>query len=165
MKAKNANGSRSRYQVNEPWPFNWNKAQLDRWGASMYVREAGQRATPEMSMASSRTLMRLLIASFLLLLPGNTKERACISLQSHHPSHPGIAAADHSALLETAPVRIETTPACKYIANAQPPLLASEASVYDRRVQSTPAPTRDFLSLCSYEHNTAQAARPPPFQA
>ena len=124
----------------------------------MYVRVAGQRATPDMSMASSRALMRLLIAAFLFLLPNNTKECASISVQRHHSSHPGIAAADHSALHETTPVH-------KDVDNAQPQLLACEASVHDRRVQSAPAPTRDSFSLCSYEHTPGQAARPPPLQA
>ena len=59
----------------------------------------------------------------------------------------------------------ETTPERKDVDTARPQLLASEASLHDRRVQSAPAPTRDSLSLCSYERTTGQAARPPPFQA
>ena len=111
-----------------------------------------------MSTASYRALMRLLTVAFLLLLGSDTLGRAGISAHRHHSSHPGIAAADHSALLASTPER-------KHVDTAQPQLLASEASVHDRRVQSAPAPTRDSLSLCSYERTTGQAARPPPFQA
>ena len=103
--------------------------------------------------------MRLLLAAFLLLLPSNTKERASIAVQRHHSSHPGVAAADHSALVAAA------TPEWKNVDTARLQLLASEASLHDRRVQSAPAPTRDAFSLCSYERTTGQAARPPPFQA
>ena len=111
-----------------------------------------------MSTASSRALMRLLTAAFLLLLGSDTHGRAGISVHRHHSSHPGIATANHSALLATTPVR-------KDVDTAPPPLLASEASLHDGQVQSAPAPTRAALSLCSYERTTDQAARPPPFQA
>ena len=102
--------------------------------------------------------MRLLTAAFLLLLRSDTNGRAGISVHRHHSSHPGIAAANHSALLATTPER-------KDVDTARPKLLASEASLHDRRVHSAPAPTRDSVSLCSYERTTDQAARPPPFQA
>ena len=111
-----------------------------------------------MSTASSRALMRLLTAAFLLLLGSDTLGRAGISAHRHHNSHPGIATANHSALLASTPER-------KHVDTAPPQLLASEASVHDGRVQSAPAPTRVSLSLCSYERTTSQAARPPPFQA
>jgi len=111
-----------------------------------------------MSMASSRALMRLLTAAFLLLLASDTNGRARISVHSPHSSHPGIATANHSALLATTPVR-------KDVDTAPPPLLASEASLHDGQVQSAPGPTRDSSSLCLFEHTTGQAARPPPFQA
>jgi hypothetical protein len=101
--------------------------------------------------------MRLLIAAFLLLLRSDTLGRARISVHSHHSSHPGIAAASHSALA--------ATPERNDVDTARPQLLASQASLDVGRVQSAPAPTRDSLSLCSYEHTTGQAARPPPFQA
>ena len=114
-----------------------------------------------MSTATSRILMRLLTVAFLLLLPSDTIGRAGASAHRRHSSHPGIAAADHSALLPTPP---ETTHERKDVDTARP-LLASEASLHDRRVQSAPAPTRDSVSLCSYERTTDQAARPPPFQA
>ena len=114
-----------------------------------------------MSTASSRALMRLLTVAFLLLLRSDTIGRAGMSVHRHHSSHPGIAAANHSALLPPPP---ETTPERKDVGTARPQLLASEASVHDRRVQSAPAPTRDSVSLCSYERTTDQAARPPPFQ-
>jgi hypothetical protein len=107
---------------------------------------------------ASRALMRLLTAAFLLLLGSDTLGRAGISAHRHHSSHPGIATANHSALLASTPER-------KHVDTAPPQLLASEASVHDRRVQSAPAPTRDSWSLCSYERTTGQAARPPPFQA
>jgi hypothetical protein len=84
-----------------------------------------------------------------------------MSVHRHHSSHPGIAAANHSALLPTTP----KTPKRKDVESARPQLLASEASLCDRRVQSAPAPTRDSVSLCSYVRTTSQAARPPPFQA
>jgi hypothetical protein len=115
-----------------------------------------------MSMASSRTLMRLLTVAFLLLLRSDTIGRAGISVPRHHSSHPGIAAANHSALLAATP---ETMPGPKDVDTATPQLLASEKDLHDRRAQSAPAPTRDCVSLCSYERATNQAARPPPFQA
>jgi hypothetical protein len=102
--------------------------------------------------------MRLLTAAFLLLLGSDTLGRACTSVHRHPSSHPGIATADHSALLASTPER-------KDVDTAPPQLLASDASVHDVRVQSAPAPTRDSLPLCSYERTTGQAARPPPFQA
>ena len=111
-----------------------------------------------MSTASSRILMRLLTAAFLLLLRSDTLGRAGSSAHRHHSSHSGIATAGHSALLAS-------TPEWKDVDTAPPQLLASEASFRDGRVQSAPAPTRDSLSLCSYERTTSQAARPPPFQA
>src|SRR5215831_5214737 len=97
-----------------------------------------------MLTASSRALMRLLTAVFLLLLAGDTNGRAGVSVHRHHSSHPGIATANHSALLVPTPVR-------KDVDTVRPQLLASEASLHDRRVQPAPAPTRDPLSLCSYE--------------
>src|SRR5215831_8519059 len=111
-----------------------------------------------MSTASSRALMRLLTAAFLLLLGSDAKGRAGISVHTHHSSHPGIATASQSALLAATPVP-------KDVDAARPQLLAAEASLEDRRVESVPAPTRDSSSLCSYERTTGQAARPPPFQA
>ena len=111
-----------------------------------------------MSMASFRAVMRSLTAAFLLLLGSATNGRARISVHRHHSSHPAIATANHSALPATTLER-------KNVDTARPQLLASEASLHDRRVQSAPAPTRDSLSLCSYERTTGQAARPPPFQA
>ena len=111
-----------------------------------------------MLTASSRALMRLLAAAFLLLLGNATNGRARVSVPSHHSSHSEIATANQSALLAT-------TPVLKDVDTAPPQLLASEASLHERRVQSAPAPTRDSLSLCSYERTTGQAARPPPFQA
>ena len=106
--------------------------------------------------------MRLLTVAFLLLLPSDTIGRAGISARRHHSSHPGVAAANHSALLATTP---ETTPERNEVNTALPQLLASEASLHERRAQSAPAPTRDFVSLRSYERTTDQAARPPPLQA
>ena len=111
-----------------------------------------------MSMASSRALIRLLTVALLLLLGSDANGRAGISVHRHHRSHPGIATASHSALLAT-------TLEWKNVDTARPQLLASEASLHDRRVQSAPAPTRDSVSLCSYERTTGQAARPPPFHA
>src|SRR5947207_1290837 len=100
-----------------------------------------------MSTASSRALMRLLTVAFLLLLRSDTIGRAGILVHRPHSSHPGIAAANHSALL---PTTSETTTERKDVDTA-PLLLASEASLHDRRVQPAPAPTRDSVSLCSYE--------------
>jgi hypothetical protein len=102
--------------------------------------------------------MRLLTVAFLLLLGSDANGRAASSVHRHHSSHPGIATASQSALLAATSVP-------KGVDSAPPQLLASEASLHDRRVQSTPAPTRDSSSLCSYERTTGQAARPPPFQA
>ena len=115
-----------------------------------------------MSTTSSRVLIRLLTAAFLLLLRSDTLGRADMSVHKPQRSHPDIATANHSALLAATPV---ATLVRKDVYTARPQLLASEASLHDRQVQSAPAPTRDFLSLCSYEHTTGQAARPPPFQA
>ena len=111
-----------------------------------------------MSTSSSRALMRLLTVALLLLLGSDANGRARVSAHRRHSSHPAIAPANHSALLAATPERngVDTAP---------PQLLASEASLPDRRVQSAPAPIRDALSLCSYERTTGQAARPPPFQA
>ena len=102
--------------------------------------------------------MRLLIAAFLLLLRSDTLGRADGSADRHHSSRPGVTTAHHSALL--AP-----TLEWKDVDTARPQLVASEASVHDGRVQSAPAPTRDALSVRSYERTTAQSARPPPFHA
>ena len=102
--------------------------------------------------------MRLLGAAFLLLLGSDTNGRARISVHRDHSSHPGIATASQSALLAT-------TPVLKDVDTARPQLLASEASLHDRQVPSAPTPTRNALSVRSYERTTAQAARPPPFQA
>src|SRR4249920_521774 len=100
-----------------------------------------------MSTASSRALMRLLTVAFLLLLGSDANGRAGISVHKHHRSNPGIGAASHGALLAA-------TPEQKNVDTARPQLLASEASLHDRRVQSAPAPARDSLSLCSYERTT-----------
>src|SRR4051812_23575789 len=98
-----------------------------------------------MSTTSSRALMRLLIAAFLLLLRSDMNGRASVSVHRHQRSHPGIAAANHSALLATTlePKNVDTAPPQQ--------LLASEASLHDRRAQSAPAATRASLSLRSYE--------------
>ena len=112
-----------------------------------------------MPTSSSRNLMRLLVAAFLLFLGSGTNGSTRISVHRHPSSHPGIGAANHSALL---PARYVANP--KGADTALPQLLASEASPHDRRAQSAPKPTRDCLSLCSYERTPAEAARPPPFQ-
>jgi hypothetical protein len=112
-----------------------------------------------MSTASSRILMRLLTAVFLLLLSSDTSGRARISVHRHQSSHPVVAAENHAALLKAAP------PEWKNLDTTRPQPFASEASLHDRRVESTQAPTCDSLSLCSYERTTGRAARPPPLQA
>jgi predicted nucleotidyltransferase len=109
-------------------------------------------------MASFRALMRSLTAAFLLLLGSATNGRAHISAHRHHSSHPGVSAANPSALLAA-------TPQWKHVDTARPQFLASEASLHHRRVQSAPAPTRDSVPVCSCERTTGQAARPPPFHA
>ena len=106
-------------------------------------------------------MMRLLTVAFLLLLGSDTNRRARISVHRHHSSRHAVAAANDSALLAATPVR----PVRKDVDTAPAPLLASEASLRDRRVQSAPALSRDSLSLCSCEYTTGQAARPPSFQA
>jgi hypothetical protein len=111
-----------------------------------------------MSTPSARALIRLLTTAFVLLLGSGTNGRARVSVHRHRSSHPGIAAANRSAALPTTPVR-------KDVDTARPALLASDAGLYDRRVQSAPAPSRDSSSLCACERTTGQAARPPPFQA
>ena len=112
-----------------------------------------------MSTASARALIRLLTAAFLLLLGSDTIGRAHTSVHRHQSSHPVVTAANHGALLAAA------APEWKNVDTVRTPQLASEASLHDRRVDSAPAPIRDFTSLCSYERTTDQAARPPPFQA
>ena len=102
--------------------------------------------------------MRLLTVALLLLLRSDTLGRAGIPVHRHQDSHQGIATANHGVLLAS-------TPEQKDADTARPQLLPSEASLRDRRAQSAPAPTRDSLSLCSYERTTGQVARPPPFQA
>ena len=104
--------------------------------------------------------MRLLVTAFLLLLGSEANGRARIAVHRHTSSHPCIGAANHSALLAATLVPSPTD-----VDTARPQLLAFEASLHDRRVQSAPAPTRDSVSLCSYERTTGQAARPPPFPA
>ena len=111
-----------------------------------------------MSTPSARALIRLLTMAFVLLLGSGTNGRARVSVHRHRNSHQVIGAANVSAALPTTPVR-------KDVDTARPALLASEASLDDRRVQSAPAPTRDSLSLCACERTTGLAARPPPLQA
>jgi len=110
-----------------------------------------------MPTAPSRALMRTLTLAFLLLL-GNDGGRARVPVHRHHGSQPSVAAASHGALLAAAPVQKDVDPALV-------PLLASEARVLDRPVQSAPAPARESASLCSCERTTGQAARPPPLQS
>jgi hypothetical protein len=110
-----------------------------------------------MSTASSRTLMRLLTVAFLLLLRSDTLGRTGIPVHRHDSSRQDVATAGHGALLAS-------TPEPRQVDTAPPPLLASEASVHDGRVQFAPPPTRQSSSLCSYECTTSQAARPPPIQ-
>jgi hypothetical protein len=110
-----------------------------------------------MSMASPRVLMRLFAGAFLLLLGNATDGRARIS-NSHRDSRPAIEAASHGALLAA-------TPLDKVVDPALSPLLASDATLPHRRVESAPAPILIASSLCSCERATAQFARPPPFQA
>ena len=104
--------------------------------------------------------MPLLVAAFLLLLASDANGQAPISVSGHHSSHPGIGAANHSALLDATFV-----PNPKDVDTAPPQLLASEASLHGRRVQSAPASTRDSVSLCSDQCTIGQAARPPPLQS
>ena len=103
--------------------------------------------------------MRLLTVAFLLVFRSDTLGRAGISVHSHHSSRAVVAAANQGELLAAA------APEWKNVDAALTPLLASEARQHDRRVESAPAPSRDSVSLRSYERTTSQAARPPPFQA
>jgi hypothetical protein len=111
-----------------------------------------------MSTPSARALLRLFSMAFVLLLGSGTNGRARVSVHTHRSSRQIMAAANVRAALPTSHVQkdVETTP---------PTLLASEASPPDGHVQPTPAPAREFSSLCSCERTTGQAARPPPFQA
>jgi hypothetical protein len=115
-----------------------------------------------MSTAFSRILMRLLTVAFLLLVPSDTIGRADTPAHRRDSSHPGIAAANHGALL---PATSPTTPEGKDVETARLQLLAAEASLQDRRAQSAPAATRDSVAWRSSERTTDRAARPPPFQA
>src|SRR5689334_1614479 len=107
-----------------------------------------------MLTAPYRTVTRLLIAAFLLLVPGNTIGHAGILVHRPHGAHPSIGAANHSVLLPAIP---QTTSERKDVDTAPQPLLAFEASLRDRRAESTPAPTCDSMSLCSYERTTDEA--------
>lgn len=98
--------------------------------------------------------MRQLVVALLLLLGSDPNARARIPAHRHHRSDPSVVAASHGAL-RAATLRND-------VEIARPALLASEASLPDRRVRSTPAPTRASSSLCSCERTTDQAARPPP---
>jgi hypothetical protein len=109
-------------------------------------------------MASSRVLMRVLAAAFLLLLGNATDGRSRVSVHSHRDSPLTVAAASHSALLAATPVG-------KDVDSAFPPLLAPDAILRDRRVESAPAPICDSSPLRSCERSAVQAARPPPLQA
>lgn len=111
-----------------------------------------------MSTASSRALIRLFAAAFLLLLGSGKDGRAHIPEHGDGSSNRGIATAHLGAVLATTPVRND-------VATAQPQLLASAAKLHNGRVQSAPAPTRIHSWLCSCERTAGQAARPPPFQA
>jgi hypothetical protein len=102
--------------------------------------------------------MRVLAAAFLLLLGNATDGRARIPVHSHRDSPLTIAAASHSALLAATPVG-------KDVDRAFLPLLASDARLHDRRVESAPAPICDTSPLCACDRSAVQAARPPPFQA
>lgn len=113
-----------------------------------------------MPTAFVRALTRQLAVAFLLLLGSGTDGRARTAVHRHR-SQPGVAAASQSALQAATPFQ----PVQQHVDAARPPLVASEASVCDRRVQCAPAPTRDCVSSCSYERTTAQGARPPPFKA
>lgn len=97
-----------------------------------------------MSTASSRALIRLLAAAFLLLLGSGKDGRARIPEPSDSSSNRGIATANLSAALATTPVRYDVDP-------AQQQLLACEAHLHNGRVQSAPAPTRCHSWLCSCE--------------
>lgn len=111
-----------------------------------------------MSTASFRVLTQLLVAALLLVLRSDTLGHADIPVRSDHRSHPAIAASNPGALLQPTALRFA-------VDTAQPQLLASEASLSDCRGQSAPPPARDGLPLHSCERTTAEAARPPPFQA
>jgi hypothetical protein len=115
-------------------------------------------ATADMSMPSFRAVMRSLTAAFLLLPGTATDGRAHVSAHRHDRSHPGVAPANPSALRAA-------TAQWQHVDTAPPQFLASEASLRHRRVQSASAPTRDAAPVCSCEHTTGQAARPPPFHA
>src|ERR1051326_6267669 len=109
-----------------------------------------------MSTAFSRILMHLLTVAFLLLLPSDTIGRAGTLVRRHHSSPPSVAAANRGALLATSH---ETTTQRKDVESARPELLASDASLHDRRAQSAPAPTRHSVSLRSYERTPDQIGR------
>jgi hypothetical protein len=102
--------------------------------------------------------MRLLTVALLLLFRSETEGRARVPAQRHHGSHSVIAAASHGALLAATPVPND-------VDAALPPLLASEPILYEGRVASAPAPTRDAVPARSYERTTSQAARPPPLHS
>jgi hypothetical protein len=89
----------------------------------------------DMSTASSRALIRLLAAAFLLLLGSDKDGRTRISEHRDGSSNRGIATANLGAPLATTPVRND-------VDAAQPQLLASEANLHHGGVQCAPAPAR-----------------------
>jgi hypothetical protein len=111
-----------------------------------------------MPTASSLNLIRLLAATFLLLLGSGGHGRARIRDGRDGSTTQVVATANLR-------VALATTSAWNDVVAAQPQLSASEANLHASRIQSAPAPTRIRQYLCSCERTTGQAARPPPFQA
>jgi hypothetical protein len=105
-----------------------------------------------------RSLMRLFTTAFVLLLASSTDGHAHVVAHRHHSSRRVVAAANVSAALPA-------TAAQKHVDSGPLPLLASEPAAQDTEAQSAPAPARESSSLCSCEHTTGEAARPPPFQS
>ena len=112
-----------------------------------------------MPTASAITLIRVLAAAFLLLLGSGKNERACI------PEHRDGGTTTRGILAANLSVALATTPVQKDVDTTQPQLLASEANLRERPLQSAPAPPRVDPWSYAWERATGQAARPPPFQA
>src|ERR1043166_2876339 len=113
-----------------------------------------------MSTDSTRALIRLLVAAFLLLPANGGGGRAHVREHRQGGSHPNAVTAQFSAALAAQPLRPPVD-----AGQPQPQLLlASEASLRVGRSPAAPAPTRIQSSICSCERTTGQAARPPPSQ-
>ena len=111
-----------------------------------------------MPTASFLALMSLFAAALLLLLGSGRHEHARTRERRDGNATQAIATANLRAALATSSARND-------VDTAQPHLSASQATLYDSRIQSAARPTRSHEYAFSCERTTGEAARPPPLQA